>query len=300
VSHFPIPSRDDLEAARAAAINCVAAATNTHIFFDFTLPRTDDEFIGFVEKIIRTLTEAAAALSLVEKVEHYLSNGEPVRVEGVGHATTFHRLACEYALRTRGAIYSGLMKARHEEDYRPITEVVKLRIAGKTVPRDLAKQNRAAVKRLEECNQQPFRLPQSVEELKAIWAPASAATIQSRFWPGDPGAITQALVVGIENEYLRAKKSLADKLAYVGRSKGEAGSGAGKTELPEVIQRKRGPKPKYDPKVDQRIFDAWKSGSHRDFAALAHALGMKLKDVRLAIDRQEARIRDKARNQAKE
>jgi hypothetical protein len=57
-------------------------------------------------------------------------------------------------------------------------------------------------------------------------------------------------------------------------------------------KRKRGPKgPRTDPHEDARIFDAWKSGRFKDYADLARELHLKRRDVELAIDRHEKRIR---------
>jgi hypothetical protein len=51
----------------------------------------------------------------------------------------------------------------------------------------------------------------------------------------------------------------------------------------------RGRKPEYDPKKDRRIWDAWQSGAHKDYKALADALGLKRAEVAKAIDREEKR-----------
>ena len=208
-------------------------------------------------------------------MEHYLSSGEPVAVEGVGRATTFHRLACAYVLRTRASIYSGLMTARHEEDYRPIAEVLKLRIAGKTVPRDLAKQNQAAVKCLEERNRQAFRLPETVEDLKDLWTAETIGTIQTSFWPGDPGAISQAFLVGIENEHLGQKKAWRTRRRRRLKRRRRRSQGSGGTAQRE--KGKRGRKPGgATTDADTRLFKDWKASHHAtgitkaDFI-LAHA-----------------------------
>jgi hypothetical protein len=71
----------------------------------------------------------------------------------------------------------------------------------------------------------------------------------------------------------------------------ERGTNGGKAHK---AKGKTGPKgPRTDPKEDERIFSAWKSGHHKDYEDLARELNMKRLDVARAIDRHEKRIKPK-------
>ncbi len=67
-----------------------------------------------------------------------------------------------------------------------------------------------------------------------------------------------------------------------------------KNELQRTVEEssqrqpaKRGPKPQYDAKVDQRVHDAWKTGQHAGYEDLARGLGRDWtrRKVARAIDR---------------
>lgn len=62
--------------------------------------------------------------------------------------------------------------------------------------------------------------------------------------------------------------------------------------------KKRGRKLDTDPKADERIADAWETGQHKDYEALAAAIGKRKHEVKCAIDR--VRQRKKAKKQAPE
>jgi hypothetical protein len=64
---------------------------------------------------------------------------------------------------------------------------------------------------------------------------------------------------------------------------------------PKEGQRGRGRPRDTDPQVDQRIWDAWKSGEHKTYDDLARLLGTSAREVELAIDRHRRRLeRDSA------
>jgi hypothetical protein len=54
---------------------------------------------------------------------------------------------------------------------------------------------------------------------------------------------------------------------------------------------KRGRKQDTDPKADERVWDAWKSGEHKDYEALGRELDMSKHEVQCAIDRHRHRLK---------
>src|SRR5262249_44122990 len=63
---------------------------------------------------------------------------------------------------------------------------------------------------------------------------------------------------------------------------------------------KRGRRPKYDPKTDERVADAWQSGSYRNAEELGRELCLSADQVRRALDRhrkRHAKARDKRARQ---
>jgi hypothetical protein len=57
----------------------------------------------------------------------------------------------------------------------------------------------------------------------------------------------------------------------------------------------RGRIPDTDSRDDKRVWDAWRSGEHKDYAALALALGKSKRDVKCAVDRQRHRLKPRKR-----
>jgi len=67
---------------------------------------------------------------------------------------------------------------------------------------------------------------------------------------------------------------------------------ANSVEPPLAIQKKpRGRPADTDVKEDERIYDAWQTGQYKSYADLANALNKKRREVDLAIDRHEKRIK---------
>jgi hypothetical protein len=92
----------------------------------------------------------------------------------------------------------------------------------------------------------------------------------SRYWAGALRAVERATVQVPKTDVRRDR----------------SGAGQGEGERPK---RPRGRKHDTDPKADKRIFDAWQSGSHQTYAELAGTLGMREREVKLAIDRHRKR-----------
>jgi hypothetical protein len=59
---------------------------------------------------------------------------------------------------------------------------------------------------------------------------------------------------------------------------------------PKEGKRRRGRPGGTDPREDKRIFDAWKSGAHKDYADLARNLRKSKRDIAKAIDRHRHRL----------
>ena len=53
---------------------------------------------------------------------------------------------------------------------------------------------------------------------------------------------------------------------------------------------KRGRKQETDPKEDKRIYDGWKASGFRTFAEYATKHGLKVRQVKLAVDRHEKQL----------
>jgi hypothetical protein len=64
----------------------------------------------------------------------------------------------------------------------------------------------------------------------------------------------------------------------------------GKSKSPKEGTRRRGRAGDTDPKADQKIWDAWKTGQHKDYADLARYLEVSEKEVARAIDRHRHRL----------
>src|SRR5207253_1008956 len=77
--------------------------------------------------------------------------------------------------------------------------------------------------------------------------------------------------------------------ANPGTERGE-GEGASTRKL------RRGRKVETDANADKRILDAWRSGHHRDYAALATALGLTKAQVKQALDRHRKRQEKRGRS----
>lgn len=60
---------------------------------------------------------------------------------------------------------------------------------------------------------------------------------------------------------------------------------------PRPVKGKRGRRPDTDPRADQRIFDAWNTGSYRTYMDCGREFGLDARSVRLAIDRVRKRPR---------
>jgi hypothetical protein len=63
----------------------------------------------------------------------------------------------------------------------------------------------------------------------------------------------------------------------------------GKNQGPREGKRRRGRPGDTDPKADEQIWDAWKTGAHKEYAELAHLLRMSPTEVARAIDRHRHR-----------
>jgi hypothetical protein len=72
--------------------------------------------------------------------------------------------------------------------------------------------------------------------------------------------------------------------------------GPEESKRPKEGKRRRGRHVDTDPAADKRIFDAWQSGEHKEYADLGRSLGMSSSYIAKAIDRHRHRLaRDSAR-----
>ena len=73
-------------------------------------------------------------------------------------------------------------------------------------------------------------------------------------------------------------------------SKSDAGSGkAGASGSKPKVKKKRGAPPKYDPKADKQIMDAWDTGRYKNHEELEKELGLEKGAVKRAKDRHRKR-----------
>ncbi len=118
--------------------------------------------------------------------------------------------------------------------------------------------------------------------------------------PSDPGAprmVTHSVYArsGIfyQSDWRLRAEHFVTALTLLARMAGEGatpGAAAGGTA---VEKKKRGRRVDTDPAADKRVYDAWKSGSHRTYADLANTLKKTEREVGLAIDRHEKRLTKK-------
>jgi hypothetical protein len=121
--------------------------------------------------------------------------------------------------------------------------------------------------------------------------------------PGTVYAITQMLRERYSPKQVRTL-SLRDDAAFLqdeAERRDAANQVAGQTPPPAGPEKeekespagkpkpKRGPKVRYDPKEDRRIYEAWMTNSYRDFKDLARNLGSTCPQVKRAIDRHRKR-----------
>jgi hypothetical protein len=91
--------------------------------------------------------------------------------------------------------------------------------------------------------------------------------------PRDKGGAGQGEAIGADGD-------------QAGNGQGE-GTGTGRKENKKA---ERGRPVDTDPKADKRIFDAWKTGQFKTYAALAREMKKRERDVELAIDRHRKRL----------